>query len=68
MNAAALLAIALMLGGCATTIPGVQISDEERAACAAQGCTVWTRAELEALVIEAMRRGVEAARKQRSSI
>jgi len=68
MNPAILLAIALMLGGCATTIPGVQISDEERAACATQGCTVWTRAELEALVIEAMRRGVEAARKQRSSI
>lgn len=68
MNPATLLAIALMLGGCAATIPGVQISDEERAACAAQGCTVWTRAELEALVIEAMRRGVEAARKQRSSI
>lgn len=68
MKSMAALLAAIALGGCAATIPGVEISDEERAMCAQQGCTVWTRAELEAPVIEAMRRGVEAARKQRSSI
>lgn len=38
-----------VLAGCATTQPeiqGVTISPEERAACAAQGCTVWTDSEL----------------------
>jgi len=68
MKSLAALLAAIALGGCAATIPGVQISDGERALCAEQGCTVWTQAELEALVREAMRRGIEAARKERSSI
>lgn len=68
MKALACLLAAIALGGCATTIPGVQITDEERIACEVQGCTVWTRAELEMLVLEAMRRGIEAARKERNSI
>lgn len=67
MKALCILLLCVIATGCAT-ISGVQISDEERALCADQGCTVWTQAELEALVREAMRRGVEAARKQRSSI
>ena len=58
---------AFLLSGCAT-IPGLQISDEERAACAASGCSVWTQAELEALVRAAMLKGIEAARRQRGSI
>ncbi len=63
-----ILLAAFALGGCAATIQGVEISPEERALCAKEGCTVWTRGELEALVREAMRRGIEAARKERSSI
>jgi len=58
---AAILAIVL-LSGCAN-LPGVEITDEERAACEAQGCTVWTRAELQKLVQLAMKRGYEAAKK-----
>lgn len=61
------IAAALFLSGCAT-IPGVEISDEERAACKAEGCSVWTRAELEDLVRAAMLKGIEAARRQRDSI
>ena len=58
---------AFLLTGCAT-IPGLEISDEERAACAASGCSVWTQAELEDLVRAAMIKGIEAARRQRGSI
>lgn len=58
---------AFLLTGCAT-IPGLQISDEGRAACAASGCSVWTQAELEALVRAAMIKGIEAAQRQRGSI
>lgn len=37
----------LLLSGCASTIPGVKISESEREACAAsQDCTVWTKQEL----------------------
>lgn len=67
MKALCILLLCVIATGCAT-ISGVQIIDEERALCADQGCTVWTQAELEALVREAMRRGIEAARKERSSI
>lgn len=56
MRTAVLAIVILTLTGCAT-LPGVEISEEERAACEASGCTVWTRAELEDLVREAMRRG-----------
>ena len=58
---------ALLLSGCAT-IPGLQISEEERAACAKSGCSVWTQAELEDLVRAAMIKGIEAAQRQRGSI
>lgn len=58
---------AFLLTGCAT-IPGLQISDEEREACKEHGCSVWTQAELEALVRAAMIKGIEAARRQRGSI
>ena len=58
---------AFLLSGCAT-IPGLQISDEEREACKEHGCSVWTQAELEDLVRAAMIKGIEAARRQRGSI
>jgi uncharacterized protein YceK len=51
---AALIALALLLAGCAT---GVKMTDEEAAACKEQGCTVWTDAELQGLALEAMRQG-----------
>ena len=57
----------VLLTGCAT-IPGLQISEEERAACRDHGCSVWTQAELEALVRAAMIKGIEAAQRQRGSI
>jgi hypothetical protein len=67
MKHLAALLVAAILSGCAA-IPGLQITDEDRARCEMHGCTVWTRAELEMLVREAMRRGIEAARKERNSI
>jgi hypothetical protein len=57
----AVLAIVL-LSGCASLPAGVEMSDEERAACEAAGCTVWTQAELEQLVRMAMQRGYLAGR------
>ena len=58
---------ALLLSGCAT-IPGLEITAEDRVACEQQGCTAWTREELEALVRAAMLKGIEAAQRQRGSI
>lgn len=62
MKTAILAIVILTLTGCAT-LKGVEISDEERKACEADGCTVWTKAELEMLVREAMKRGYLAGRK-----
>ena len=58
---------AFLLSGCAT-IPGLEITAEDRVACEQQGCTAWMRAELEALVRAAMLKGIEAAQRQRGSI
>lgn len=62
MKTAILAIVILTLAGCAT-IPGLEISDEERAACERDGCSVWTVRELEDLVILAMRKGYENGRK-----
>ena len=43
--------------------PGVEMTDDERAACEAQGCTVWTMDELRKLIGMAMRKGYEAGKK-----
>ena len=61
MKTAVLAVVILTLTGCAT-LKGVEISDDERAACEAQTCTVWTKVELEMLVREAMKRGYLAGR------
>lgn len=58
----ALLAIVL-LSGCASLPQGVEMSDEEREACAASGCSVWTVDELKQLVQKAMQHGYLAGRK-----
>ncbi len=56
-----LLTSVLMLSGCAS-LPGVQMTDAERKACEAEGCSVWTRAELEQLVRAAMLKGYQAGK------
>ena len=40
--------LAALLSGCAS-MPGVQATDDERKACEAQTCTVWTVQELQGL-------------------
>lgn len=40
---------ALFCSGCAGLPAGVTMDDQERAACAAEGCTVWTVRELQIL-------------------
>jgi len=55
--------ITLMLSGCASLPPGVEMTEDERAACASQGCSVWTLDELQRLIGMAMQRGYAAGRK-----
>lgn len=57
----ALLAMVL-LTGCASLPQGVEMTEDERAACAAAGCTVWTLEELQRLVGIAMQKGYAAGR------
>lgn len=58
-----LIAVVIVgLTGC-ESLPGVEISEDEKAQCERETCTVWTRGELESLVREAMRRGYAAGRK-----
>ena len=56
------LILCVLLAGCASTT-GVQIDDKERAACAAEGCTVWTERELLQLARKFFREGWDAAAK-----
>lgn len=58
----ALLAMVL-LTGCASMPQGVEMTEDERAACASAGCTVWTLDELQRLIGMAMQRGYAAGRK-----
>jgi len=58
-----LLLLSALLTGCASLPPGVEMTDDERAACEAQGCTVWTMDELRKLIGMAMRKGYEAGKK-----
>lgn len=41
--------LAALICGCAQLPAGVTMDDQERAACAAEGCTVWTVRELQIL-------------------
>lgn len=52
----------VFLTGCAS-LPGLKITDEERAACEAEGCTPWTVRELQMLIQAAMQRGYQAGKK-----
>lgn len=58
----ALLAMVL-LTGCASLPQGLEMTEEERAACAAAGCSVWTMQELQELVQRAMAHGYQQGRK-----
>ena len=58
----ALLAI-VILAGCASLPEGVQMTEEERTACAAAGCAVFTEAELRGFATEIFKRGYLAGRK-----
>lgn len=62
MRLTILLAAALALAGCASTIPGVKISPEERVTCAAEGCSVWTESELHQLMTWAINKWREGQR------
>ena len=55
------LLLTLALTGCAA--PGVRMSADERKACEAQTCTVWTPQELQGLVREIFKRGYNAGAK-----
>lgn len=73
-NITAVVVAATAIAGCAATksppeppsIPGVQISTEERQACAAQGCTVWTEEALKAFGQQVFRQGVQQGMRMRS--
>ena len=57
-----LLLLSMLLSGCASLPSGVEMTDDERAACEAQGCTVWTMDELRKLIGIAMQKGYAAGR------
>lgn len=58
----ALIFAVLLLSGCAT-LKGVTATDDERRACAAESCTVWTDRELRMLVQRALEQGYRAGKK-----
>lgn len=61
---ALILSAAVLLCGCAALPEGVQMSDEEREACKAHGCTVWTEEELQQVFIEGVKRGMQMSRQR----
>lgn len=54
-----LMLISLLLSGCAN-IPGVLITDDERKACEASSCSVWTFQELQNLARKFFKEGYQA--------
>jgi uncharacterized protein YceK len=61
MNAI-LLCVVILLSGCAT-MEGVNATRDERRACAAETCSVWTDMELRVLIQRAMQEGYKAGAK-----
>lgn len=59
---AALYVVLLLavLSGCSRGMPGVAVTDEERETCAANGCTVWTKQELDSLARHFFQKGYDA--------
>jgi len=62
------IVLALLLTGCASLPPGVAMTDEERAACAAEGCYVFTPQERDVLAAHWFTRGFEAGKKRRGEL
>lgn len=54
--------ICALLAGCAGLPKGIEMTPEERAACEAEGCSVWTLKELQRLVQMAMQKGFAAGK------
>jgi len=52
----------VVLTGCASLPAGVQMTQEELTACAAEGCSVWTLNELKQLIGIAMQKGYQAGK------
>ena len=50
--------LVLFLSGCAS-FEGVQMDERERAACAAEGCSVWTDRELKSMAEHFFKRGYQ---------
>jgi len=50
----------VVLSGCASLPGGVAMTDDERKACEASGCTVWTQGELEGLARRFFQQGYNA--------
>lgn len=65
MRYLAAVVLALLATGCASLPEGVQMTDEERKVCAAEGCGVFTLNELRAFGTEMMRRGFIEGQKRR---
>lgn len=65
MAKAILILTAALLAGCASLPTGVEMTDDDRAACAAMGCTVWTNEELGRPINLAMQRGFLAGQKNK---
>lgn len=52
--------LCLLLAGCVQIPAGVQMDEKEEADCKANGCTVWTEAELLELIRQVYRKGYDA--------
>jgi len=53
--------LVLLLSGCAS-FEGVQMDEKERAACAKEGCSVWTDNELKRMAEHFFNRGYQAGK------
>ena len=62
----ALVILVLAMIGCASLPQGVEMKDGEREACAVESCSVWTPAQLEALIHISLQTGFEAGRNSKS--
>lgn len=54
--------LVVLLSGCASLPAGVKMSDDERKACEAETCSVWTVQELRKLITKALQQGYAAGR------
>jgi len=60
------IVVLALLTGCASLPQGVEMKDGEREACAVESCSVWTPAQLEALIHISLQTGFEAGRNSKS--